>query len=316
MSIIINPVAAQQKTYDQIRRVLLAYVESDAVIRPHFFLTGPSGAGKTAIISSLCEEMGIAMREINAAAITKEGLSGNSLSKAMALVKDIPADGFGVVFVDEFDKLFISGNTNGDLAHESTNGVQNEFLTVLEKGTASVFSDYGKYVEIPVGHLLFIFAGAFNNEPNIDHNWLRNVGVKTEFLGRVPLAYSLPKIDVEDLLALVDNYPLLQQYFTLEGTVETERERIISVLKDKLRKDYEKNNLGIRYLGSLVHQLFINGSFTDDEISSAKKVVSSQRFKRPSSAVAEDSDGSPADKANSVGSKKTVRPRLSGRSKE
>lgn len=306
----INPVAAQQRTADRIRRLFTAYVESNTTIRPHFFLTGPSGAGKTAIIQMLCDDMGIEMREINAAALTKEGLSGNSLSKALGVVKDIPADGFGVVFVDEFDKLFISGNTNGELAHESTNGVQNEFLTVLEKGYASVFGEYGKYVNIPVGHLLFVFAGAFNNELNVDHNWLREVGVKTEFLGRVPLVYGLPRIGLEDMLALVDTYPLLLQYFELEDTSPAQQEEAIRLLKEKLTRDYEKNSLGIRYLGSLVHQLFINGSFTDDEDVTAKKIVASTKFQRTST-TAKSSDGSKPNGNNAVGAKATVRKKLS-----
>lgn len=312
MSIVINPVAAQQQTADRLRRLLNAYLLSNTTIRPHCFLTGPSGAGKTAIIMMLCEEMGIEMREINAAALTKEGLSGNSLSKALSVVKDIPADGFGVVFVDEFDKLFISGNTNGELAHESTNGVQNEFLTVLEKGYASVFGEYGKYVNIPVGHLLFIFAGAFNNQQGVDHNWLREVGVKTEFLGRVPLIYNLPKIGLEDILALVDTYPLLNQYFELEDTSPAEQANVIGMLKDKLTRDYEKNNLGIRYLGSLVHQIFINGSFTDDEDPTAKKIVSKGKFTRPNPSTTEqDGNGSEASPSKSVGNKAAVRKRLS-----
>jgi ATP-dependent protease HslVU (ClpYQ) ATPase subunit len=212
----------------------------------------------------------------------------------------------------EFDKLFISGNTNGELAHESTNGVQNEFLTVLEKGYASVFGEYGKYVNIPVGHLLFVFAGAFNNQIGVDHNWLREVGVKTEFLGRVPLIYNLPKIGLEDILALVDTYPLLLQYFELHDTSEFEQQRTIQLLKDKLTRDYEKNNLGIRYLGSLVHQIFINGAFADDEDPTAKKIVASAKFKRTTTPPpSENSNGSEANGKNTVGNKTAVRKRLS-----
>ena len=69
-----------------------------------------------------------------------------------------------VVFVDEFDKLFISGNSNDSAAHETTTGVQNEFLKVLEGGTASVFGDYGKYVPVQMNKVMFVFAGAFNGE--------------------------------------------------------------------------------------------------------------------------------------------------------
>lgn len=305
-----SPLAAQQETTDRIRRLIDAYVLSNTVIRPHFFLTGPSGSGKTAVMEMLSAEQNIKMVEVNAAALTKEGLSGNSLSKALAPIREIPPDGFGIVFVDEFDKLFISGNTNGELAHESTNGVQNEFLTVLEKGYTAIFGDYGKYVEMPVGHILFVFAGAFNNEIGINHEWLRKVGVKTEFLGRVPLIYNLPKIELSDMLALVDNFELLLQYFELEDTSPADQAKIIQALKDKLTEDYETNNLGIRYLNSLVHQYFINGSF-DDSVS-IKKIVNKGTFQRPTKASSgKDSAGSKTDGADTGKSEAPLRKRLS-----
>ena len=71
------------------------------------------------------------------------------------------------MFVDEFDKLFISGNSNSSLANEVTVGVQNEFLKVLESPTTSVYGDYGKYYEVDISRVLFVFAGAFNNEEKI-----------------------------------------------------------------------------------------------------------------------------------------------------
>ena len=54
----------------------------------------------------------------NAAGLTKEGLAGNSISDALAPL--VTYSGRAVVcFVDEFDKLFISGNTNSALARGS-----------------------------------------------------------------------------------------------------------------------------------------------------------------------------------------------------
>lgn len=311
-----NPLATHEKVTANLRRLLTAFIESDATIRPHCFITGPSGSGKTATITMLCEEFGIPSVEINAAALTKEGLSGNSLSKALVPVKDIPQDSVGVVIIDEFDKLFISGNTNGELAHESTNGVQNEFLTVLEKDYATIFGEYGKYVNIPVNHLLFIFCGAFNNQPNVNHEWLKTVGVKTEFLGRVPLVYNIPSIELEDILKMVDTYPLLLKYFELEGTVESQQEDIKNILKKKLTDDFKKNTLGIRFLGSLVHQIFINGKI-DDEDNSLKKVVKSEKFKRPNTTPpTEVHNGSEASGSKPLGSKTPVRKRLSNKFQE
>ena len=74
-------------------------------------LVGPSGSGKSHTVQTLCEELDMSMFEINAAALTKEGTSGNSLSKALAPL--LQSGGQPIVcFVDEFDKLFISGNSN------------------------------------------------------------------------------------------------------------------------------------------------------------------------------------------------------------
>lgn len=70
--------------------------------------------------------------EVNAAQITKEGISGNSLSKILSPLVNYSHTPI-VVFVDEFDKLFINGNTNSQLANESTASVQNEFLKLLER---------------------------------------------------------------------------------------------------------------------------------------------------------------------------------------
>ena len=69
-----------------------------------------------------------------------------------------------VVFVDEFDKLFISTNSNSSVANEITVGVQNEFLKVLESPSTAVYGDYGKYIDVDISKVLFVFAGAFNNE--------------------------------------------------------------------------------------------------------------------------------------------------------
>jgi len=183
-------------TIEQIRRILTIFNTSEVEIRPHFFLTGGSGTGKTHAIETLCEELEITMFDVNAAQLTKEGTSGNSLSKALTPLKG--NDGRPVVcFVDEFDKLFVSGNTNSELAHEVTNGVQNEFLKVLESRTASVYGDYGHYLDVQVSNVLFIFAGAFNGEEDLDLDRLREFGIKTEFLGRVGLTFPMKQLTPE-----------------------------------------------------------------------------------------------------------------------
>lgn len=86
--------------------------------------------------------------EVNAAQITKEGISGNSLSKILSPLVNYSHTPI-VVFVDEFDKLFINGNTNSQLANESTASVQNEFLKLLESDTTSVFGELKEIFKHP-----------------------------------------------------------------------------------------------------------------------------------------------------------------------
>lgn len=257
-------ITEQQKVITELTRIFNIFETSEGEIRPHFILTGSSGSGKSHIIKTLTETLDLNYMEINAAQLTKEGTSGNSLSKAMSPLINNQGQ-LTVCFVDEFDKLFISGNSNCQLAHETTHGVQNEFLKVLESDTASVFHDFGKYININVDNVLFVFAGAFNGEENITLDKLRDFGVKTEFLGRVGLVFNTEKLSLESLLQILHNSSLLNMYLTLFPDVN--KEDALKALGQYVTKNYEKNTLGIRMINTLIHQYFIKGGKLDVETS-------------------------------------------------
>jgi ATP-dependent protease Clp ATPase subunit len=262
------------QSIDSIRRILNIFTTSEGAIRPHFIVTGPSGSGKSHTIQTLAEELDINYFDINAAGLTKEGTSGNSLSKALTPL--LQSGGQPTIcFVDEFDKLFISGNTNSALAHETTNGVQNEFLTVLE-GSASVFGDYGKYVNVKTDKTLFVFAGAFNGEENIDLDRLREFGIKTEFLGRVGLAYGLEKVTLEEMKSILDGSVLLAKYLTLFSAVK--KQTVTKAIMEGLTENFEKNTIGVRMINTLIHQYFIEGGLKEKQ---TKKVTFQKTLELP-----------------------------------
>lgn len=246
----------QQALSADLSKVLEIFKFSGGAIRPHFILTGPSGSGKSYLIQALADKFEVDYLEINAAQLTKEGTSGNSLSKALSPLTNTQQS-LVICFVDEFDKLFISGNSNSDLAHETTNGVQNEFLKVLESDTASVFSDYGKYANVSVKTVLFIFAGAFNGEADINLDRLREFGVKTEFLGRVGLNFTTKQLSLQALFDILDNSEILEKYLTLFATAS--RDDAINAIRNVLTANYARNTLGIRLVNTLIHQYFIKG---------------------------------------------------------
>lgn len=245
----------QEVVMKQLTRVVSIFVASECAIRPHFMLVGPSGSGKSHLVQKLAEDHKIDFLEINAAQLTKEGTSGNSLSKALAPLAQ--KAGPTLVFVDEFDKLFISGNQNSSLAHETTNGVQNEFLKVLESKSTSVFGDYGKYSEVSTEKVLFVFAGAFNGEDSLTLDRLREFGIKTEFLGRVGLIYNLTKLSIESMRQALDESKLLDHYLKLFPKVN--KEDVTASVMQVVQENYDKNTLGIRLLNTLLHQFFIGG---------------------------------------------------------
>ncbi len=158
--------------------------------------------------------------------------------------------------------MFISGNSNDSSAHESTTGVQNEFLKLLEGRTTQVFGDYGKYIGVPLDKVLFIFAGAFNNEQDITLDRLREIGVKTEFLGRVGLIYNTKPLSLDDLFVIVDNSDLLSKYCKL---FNEDQEKVSLYIKGYVQKFYEKNSLGARMINTLIQQYFIKGGVLNME---------------------------------------------------
>lgn len=257
-----SKVVGQEKLTKELNRIFEIFKASNCEIRPHFILTGSSGSGKSFTIKTLAEKHELGFLEVNAAQLTKEGTSGNSLSKALS-----PLLQYGnkpcIVFVDEFCKLFISGNSNDSGAHESTTGVQNEFLKVLESDTCSVFGDYGKYVNAPTKNTLFIFAGAFNGEQNLTLDRLREIGIKTEFLGRAGLVYNTKELTLEDLFEIIESSKLLNTYLKLYSDVD--RETVVLKLKGYIQKHYEMNTLGARLINTLINQYFIKGGDLSDE---------------------------------------------------
>lgn len=268
-----------QEAINAMSRILDIHQASDGMVRPHFVLTGPSGSGKTHTVQTLCEDKDIPFFEINCAQLTKEGYSGNSLSKELAVLQGSQLSPV-VVLMDEFDKLFLTNNVNDGRVPETAIGVQNEILKVLESPVTKTFGDYGKFNETPVQHVLFIFAGAFNNEENVDMDRLRELGVKTEFLGRAGLCFNLEKVSLDNLLGFLDNSDLFDRYVALNKDVNVKAAK--KEISDAVKQNYPNNTLGIRMLNTLIHQYFIYGTL--------KKKAAAVTFQRQLSMPVPDND--------------------------
>ena len=241
----------QETVAHQIRTALKVFAQSEAEIRPHFHLTGPSGSGKSYLLKILAEELSLPIIELNAAQLTAEGLSGNSLSKALRELR-LHWNTPNLIFVDEFDKLF---QRNGEHTEGFRSMVQDEFLAALESDTTQIFTDYGKYEPVKISNSLFVFAGAYSNQKIHSLKELREAGLRTEFVGRVPLVYATTEIPLQELTCMVPKLKLFREYLRLAPGQEVIHTNAIIRLLNEQNKDL---NIGIRLLNSCVHQHFMS----------------------------------------------------------
>ena len=244
-------IAEQKETRRKLSHLFASFKQSKCQIRPHLFLTGTSGSGKSYLVNEIADELGLGFVEINAAQLTVEGVSGNSLSKALVPLKNSGGRAT-IVFVDEFDKLLV-GNT-GDATY-SRSGVQDEFLKCLESEHISIFGDYGKYVNIRADNLLFVFAGAFNNEEILSLEDLAERGLRNEFLGRVGVLISTIPISLETILAAIPQSSLLESYLELNPKI-TKKDAVKGIV-EIVTPLHEKHALGMRLITTATHQYFM-----------------------------------------------------------
>lgn len=99
-------------------------------------------------------------------------------------------------------------------------------------------------------------------EENLTLDRLREIGLKTEFLGRVGLVYNTKPLTLDDLYNIIDNHKLLKMYLSLFD--EVDKEKVIYELKAHVAKNYEMNTLGARLITTLIHQYFIKGGKLDE----------------------------------------------------
>lgn len=241
----------QEHIVRQMTHIMNVFVNSKAEIRPHFHLTGPSGSGKSFLVNQTAQALGIPFMEVNAAGLTAEGLSGNSLSKALRKLREswnIP----NIIFVDEFDKLF---QRNGESTEGFRSMVQDEFLMALESKYTSVFTEYGKYEPMRIDNSLFIFAGAYSNQEIKNIEQLKDAGMRTEFVGRVPLVFYTEEVPIHELKKYIIQLDLYKNY-RLMYKEQNDKEAVASITK--LLVDQQKETpIGIRLLNSCIHQFFM-----------------------------------------------------------
>lgn len=173
----------------------------------------------------------------------------------------------GIIFIDEIDKIAMSGGGSGPAV--SREGVQRDILPLVEGCTVNT-----KYGPVKTDYILFIAAGAFQVARIND--------LIPELQGRFPLRVELLPLTREDMrriLSATDN-ALTKQYTALLATDGAELGFTPEALDALADYAYDENevheNIGARRLVSVMEKLLDEISFSADAFHPQKVTVDTE----------------------------------------
>ena len=305
--------------YNHYKRVATDTMDDIEIEKSNMLMIGPTGCGKTYLVKTLAKLLDVPLAITDATSLTEAGYIGDDIesvvSKLLAAAdNDVEKAEQGIIFIDEIDKIAKKKNTSQrDVSGES---VQQGMLKLLEGSEVEVpVGANSKNAMVPLTtvntkKILFICGGAFPDLDNIikerltkqatigfnaelkdkyDHDKnilskvtiedLRAFGMIPEFIGRLPIIFTLQGLD-EDLLVKILKEPknaILKQYQKLLALDEVKLEFEDDALRAIAEKAVKKNT-GARALRAIIEEFMLDIMYEIPKDDSIGEVVITRSY--------------------------------------